>query len=71
MSQIVGNRQYSNMSASYVAIITIKTINISMFKRSPKHRIGIITEVPLLSEPLMSMGPRMSPAHLGRHFTSK
>ena len=25
------------------------------------HRIGIITEVPLLSEPLMSMGPRMSP----------
>ena len=26
-----------------------------------RHRIGIITEVPLLSEPLMSMGPRMSP----------
>ena len=28
---------------------------------SERHRIGIITEVPLLSGPLMSMGPRMSP----------
>ena len=31
-----------------------KTLN----KLGPEHRIGIITEVPLLSEPLMSMGPR-------------
>ena len=30
-------------------------------QQGQQHRIGMITEVPLLSEPLMSMGPRMSP----------
>ena len=30
----------------------------------PYHRRGIITEVPLLSEPLMSMGPRQWAAYV-------